>query len=122
MRNKSRGADQNPLAKLILSSANFVCGTSLGILQHPTIRGGIEGGDYPIWDYLILDEASKTTIDEFLVPALCARRWIIVGDPYQLAPYCDDGEIGSSLLSSLITLPKNNLNNKAMELITLSIV
>jgi len=115
LRNKSRGADQNPLAKLILSSANFVCGTSLGILQHPTIRGGIEGGDYPIWDYLILDEASKTTIDEFLVPALCARRWIIVGDPYQLAPYCDDGEIGSSLLSSLITLPKDNVNAEVLE-------
>jgi hypothetical protein len=38
LRDKVRGADQDPLAKLILASANFVCGTSLGILQHPTIR------------------------------------------------------------------------------------
>jgi hypothetical protein len=105
LRDKVRGADQDPLAKLILASANFVCGTSLGILQHPTIRGGMEGGDYPVWDHLILDEASKTTIDEFLVPALCARRWIIVGDPNQLAPYCDNGEIGSALLADL-TAPR----------------
>jgi AAA domain len=101
LRQKTPKADQDPLAKLILGAANFVCGTSLGILQHPTIRGGIEGGDYPIWDHLILDEASKTTLDEFLVPALCARRWVIVGDPYQLAPYCDNGEIGSALLADL---------------------
>jgi hypothetical protein len=113
LKNKKRGADQDPLAKLILSSANFVCGTSLGILQHPTIRGGMDGGDYPVWDYLILDEASKTTVDEFLVPALCAKRWIIVGDPYQLAPYCDDGEIGSSLLSDLTAPPRvSDVNNK----------
>ncbi len=101
LRNKAPRADQDPLAKLILGAANFVCGTSLGILQHPTIRQGMEGGDYPIWDHLILDEASKTTVDEFLVPALCARRWVIVGDPYQLAPYCDNGEVGSALLADL---------------------
>jgi len=106
LRNKVPKADQDPLAKLILGAANFVCGTSLGILQHPTIRHGMEGGDYPIWDHLILDEASKTTLDEFLVPALCARRWVIVGDPYQLAPYCDNGEIGSALLADLTAPPR----------------
>jgi hypothetical protein len=106
IKQKVRGADQDPLARLILSGANFVCGTSLGILQHPTIRGGMEGGDYPMWHHLILDEASKTTIDEFLVPALCARRWIIVGDPYQLAPYCDNGEVGSAILADLTAPPR----------------
>jgi hypothetical protein len=113
LRSRDQRAEHDPLAKLILSSANFVCGTSLGILQHPTIKGGMEGGDYPVWDHLILDEASKTTIDEFLVPALCARRWIIVGDPYQLAPYCDNGEIGSGILSDLTAPPKKSKDDDA---------
>ena len=39
---------------------------------------------------LIIDEASKTPLQEFLVPALLAKRWVIVGDPKQLSPYVDE--------------------------------
>jgi len=86
----------------ILMSANLVCGTTIGILQHPIVQQARETGTYPNFDYLILDEASKTTLDEFIVPAMCAKRWIIVGDPYQLAPFCEEAELGATLLSSIM--------------------
>ena len=60
--------------------------TTIGILQHPDIKSG--GHASPDFDVLIVDEASKTPFQEFLVPALLAKRWIIVGDPKQLLPVC----------------------------------
>ena len=73
--------------------ANLVCGTTVGILQHPDIDVR-NGSPEPLFDVMILDEASKTTFQEFLVPALYARRWIIVGDTKQLAPHTDQEAIG----------------------------
>ncbi len=89
----------------ILMGANLVCGTTIGILQHPAVRQARETGTYPEFDYLILDEASKTTLDEFLVPAMCAKRWIIVGDPYQLAPFCEEAELGATMLAAMMGRP-----------------
>lgn len=89
----------------ILMGANLVCGTTIGILQHPAVRQARDTGTYPEFDYLILDEASKTTLDEFLVPAMCAKRWIIVGDPYQLAPFCEEAELGATMLAAMMGRP-----------------
>lgn len=83
------------LADLILDASNLVCGTTIGILQHPGIKAG--GATLEPFDYLIIDEASKTTFPEFLVPALYARRWVIVGDRRQLSPYVDDQELAENL-------------------------
>ena len=71
--------------------ANLVCGTTIGILQHPDIRSGAFSD---MFDVLIMDEASKTTFQEFLVPAMHAGRWIIAGDTKQLAPHTEQAEIG----------------------------
>ncbi len=49
--------------RIILDSANLVCGTTLGILQHPDIR---ERRDAVAFDLLVVDEASKTTFQEVL--------------------------------------------------------
>ena len=68
--------------------ANLVCGTTIGILRYPGIRDGTDR-----FDYMILDEASKTTFQEFLVPAVFADHWIVAGDANQLSPYTDDEEI-----------------------------
>ncbi|RYE79816.1 MAG: hypothetical protein EOO74_03105, partial [Myxococcales bacterium] len=46
-----------------------------------------------VFDVMILDEASKATITDFLVPASRARKWVLVGDHRQLAPYTDVGEL-----------------------------
>ena len=78
-----------------LECANLICGTTLGILKAPIIRNGND--TEPIFDFMILDEASKTTFQEFLVPALYARRWIISGDTKQLSPYVDQEPIEINL-------------------------
>ncbi|EDN72512.1 hypothetical protein BGS_0099 [Beggiatoa sp. SS] len=76
------------LTNMILDCANVVCGTTIGILQHPQIKNRSMAN--PQFDMLIIDEASKTQFQEFLVPALLAKRWILIGDPRQLSPYVDD--------------------------------
>ena len=79
--------------RLVLDAANLVCGTTIGILQHPDIKSERKSnsGTRPDFDMLVVDEASKTPFQEFLVPALLAKRWIVVGDPKQLSPYVDEG-------------------------------
>ncbi len=78
--------------RVFVRAANLVCGTTIGILKHPEIQklqrqNKVTNKPY---DYLILDEASKTTFQEFLVPALLAEKFIIVGDVKQLAPFVDE--------------------------------
>ncbi|MEM7184304.1 MAG: AAA domain-containing protein, partial [Spirochaetota bacterium] len=81
---------------LLWSSAQIICGTTMGFLQHPSFKYSNE-----VFDYLILDEASKTTFPEFLVPALKTKRWIIVGDYKQLSPYVEDDLIKNSIAGVL---------------------
>ncbi len=87
--------------KLLLDAANLVCGTTIGILQHPKFKNrkanyGLEP-IVPEFDYLIIDESSKTTFQEFLVPGLYAKKWILVGDIMQLSPFADREQIVSNL-------------------------
>lgn len=82
------GEGKYVLERMVLESANLVCGTTIGLLQHPDIKN--KQSSSPIFDVMIIDEASKTTFQEFLVPAVLAKRWILVGDPKQLSPYVDD--------------------------------
>lgn len=82
--------------QLIVEAANLVCGTTIGILRHPLFKKYKEDKGSPAipeYDYLIIDESSKTTFQEFLVPALFAKRWILVGDIKQLPPYNDREQI-----------------------------
>ncbi len=84
----------------ILASVNLTCGTTTGILAHPYIRRTKDddaGPNWPHFDVLILDEASKTTFQEFLVPAQLARKWIVVGDVHQLPPFTETKDLEASL-------------------------
>lgn len=86
------------LEEMVIRSSNLVCGTTIGILQYPNFRKNKEVGYIePEFDYLIIDEASKTTIPQFLVPAINAKRWIIAGDIKQLSPYMETLHIRVSL-------------------------
>jgi len=92
------------LTNMILETSNLVCGTTIGILQHPAIKAAGSGhkGEQTVasiepFDFLIIDEASKTTFSEFLVPALFAKRWIIVGDKRQLSPYVDEQDLAENV-------------------------
>jgi hypothetical protein len=82
------GEGKHVIERTVLEAANLVCGTTIGLLQHPDIKN--KQSSSPIFDVMIIDEASKTTFQEFLVPAVLAKRWILVGDPKQLSPYVDD--------------------------------
>lgn len=88
--------------QISLASVNLTCGTTTGILAHPYLRNSSDDrsastGRYPHFDVLIIDEASKTTFQEFLVPALLARRWIVVGDVQQLPPFTERQDLEASL-------------------------
>lgn len=85
--------------RMVLEAANLVCGTTIGILQHPDIKA--KGQTTATFDVLIVDEASKTTFQEFLVPAMLAKRWVIVGDPKQLSPYVDDAALAVNVEACL---------------------
>jgi len=93
--------------RTVVMSADLTCGTTMGIVNHPLFGDrdpDLKRWERPIsrlpwWDVLIVDEASKTTIQEFLVPALMARRWIIVGDVRQLPPFADRADITANLRS-----------------------
>ncbi len=84
-----------------IQNAPLVCGTIYGILRHPLLRmlnrRVTSNLVYPPYDLLIIDEASKTTFQDFLVPARYAKKYIIIGDPMQLSPFVDDNGISSNL-------------------------
>lgn len=82
---------------LVRESANLVCGTTMGILRHPDFGINDDEPIKPDFDYLIIDESSKTTFQEFLVPALHAKRWILAGDVMQLSPYTEREQIVTNI-------------------------
>jgi len=101
--NKARKTLYNSLNKnkedyviddIILNSANLVGGTMIGILQHPSIKKGTLG---ELFDVMIVDESSKVTFLDFIVPARYAKKWILVGDVKQLSPYVEDDFISESI-------------------------
>ena len=113
LRNSTDSAE-SIISRLILESANLVCGTTIGILQHPDIKakntrssnpkpGGKSERDGESekvvrpFDCLILDEASKTTFQEFLVPALFSRQWVLVGDVKQLSPFVETTHVEDNI-------------------------
>ncbi|MCC6648705.1 MAG: AAA family ATPase [Polyangiaceae bacterium] len=98
-----RGTDREAgtIERMILDAANLVCGTTTGILRHPDIRNAGAAARAGMFDVLILDEASKTTFQEFLVPALLARRWVVVGDPKQLSPFIEEAAVAANLVAAV---------------------
>jgi hypothetical protein len=112
---KSQTDAEGLIRRLILNSAQIICGTTIGILQHPEIKE-IKEDDRPVdpsFDMLILDEASKTTFSEFVVPALHARKWIIVGDCRQLSPFVDDREIEVNVAAAFDLMMKDDIGSKS---------
>ena len=105
-------AQNDTLDELVIQSSNLVCGTTIGILQYPHFKKNAREYTKPEFDYLIIDEASKTIFQEFLVPAIYAKHWVLVGDIRQLSPSVDtlnlrmnlDGILKSDALEKALLL------------------
>jgi hypothetical protein len=76
----------------ILSSANVVAATCIGL-------AGVKGIENVAFDLCIVDEASKATATEILVPLARSRRAILVGDPKQLPPFFEQNLLQSASVS-----------------------
>lgn len=78
-----RIASDDSLAAVYLETTRVVAGTCTGFLRNKAVK-------MLDFDLCIVDEASKATLTEALVPMSRARRWILVGDTRQLPPTDED--------------------------------
>jgi superfamily I DNA and/or RNA helicase len=76
----------------LLKRAHVVAGTCIGI-------AGVKGMQELQFDLCIVDEASKATATEVLVPLSRSKRWILVGDQQQLPPFRDEVGRRAEILS-----------------------
>jgi hypothetical protein len=76
----------------LLSDAQVVAGTCVGL------AGALD--EQSPFDLVIVDEVSKATPTEALVPMAVSRRWVLVGDERQLPPYADAELVDEGLLES----------------------
>lgn len=97
---KNNGIDSE---QLLVDTANLVCGTTIGILRLFREKNVNLDRGIPPFDVLIVDECSKTPFQEFIVPAIYAKRWIIVGDVRQLSPFTDREVIVGNLRELLLS-------------------
>lgn len=67
----------------LIASAQVIAGTCVGVV-------GVRGIADIDFDLCIVDEASKATPTELLVPMSRSRKWVLVGDPKQLPPFQDE--------------------------------
>ncbi|MBL4796923.1 MAG: AAA family ATPase [Oleispira sp.] len=96
----------NISTQLMVDSSNLVCGTTIGILRLFNDKNiSIDNGEPP-FDVMIIDECSKTTFQEFLVPARFAKRWVLVGDVRQLSPFTDREQIVANLDDLMLVPPR----------------
>jgi len=97
--------DETTIKQLIIESANLVCGTTSGIHKlfnkdsHKNEKNPYENltRNGAPFDVMIIDECSKTTFQEFVVPGRLAKKWILVGDIRQLSPFTDRSQIVTNL-------------------------
>ncbi len=77
----------------LIAESEVIAGTCLGF-------AGIRGIQNLDFDLCIVDEASKATVTELLVPLARSKKWILVGDRNQLPPFVDDALDDRSLLDT----------------------
>jgi superfamily I DNA and/or RNA helicase/serine/threonine protein kinase len=84
-----RSADFHPA---LVNACQVIAGTCVGI-------AGIKGLQDLEFDLCIVDEASKATPTETLVPISRSQRWVLVGDKRQLPPFIEEGLLDDQLLA-----------------------
>ena len=68
---------------LFLPTQSVVAGTCMGFLSNSKVQE-------MQFDLCIIDEASRATAPELLVPMTRSKRWVMVGDPKQLPPMAEE--------------------------------
>lgn len=76
----------------MLASAKVVGSTCVAL-------AGVRGVNEVAFDLCIVDEASKATATEVLIPMTRSRKTILVGDPKQLPPFFERGILDSEALA-----------------------
>ncbi len=78
-----RFARSEDFSDVLLKRSQVIAGTCIGI-------AGVKGMQDLHFDLCIVDEASKASATEILVPLSRSKRWILVGDQRQLPPFKDE--------------------------------
>lgn len=88
-----RVASEDSLTAVFLSRTSVLAGTCTGFLRLSDVAE-------LQFDLCIVDEASKATLSEALVPLARAKQWILVGDENQLPPTDEELMRSPELLDS----------------------
>lgn len=83
-----RGED---FVEALLTNARVLGGTCIGIARYRALRS-LE------FDLCIVDEASKATATETLVPLVRSKQWVLVGDQRQLPPFQEEALDNADLI------------------------
>ena len=75
--------DPRSAEAMFLPTQSVVAGTCMGFLSNANIQD-------MQFDLCIIDEASRATAPELLVPMTRSKRWIMVGDTKQLPPMLEE--------------------------------
>jgi hypothetical protein len=98
--------DRESLQSDLVNSSNLFCCTTTGVAGSKELNG-LE------FDTLIIDEASRVTDSEFLIGAVRARRWLLVGDENQLPPYVEQQD--EHFIHALSALHRSNDQGLTLE-------
>ncbi len=88
-------------AAALLIASQVVAGTCIGMM-------GVKGASLIEYDLCIVDEASKATPTELLVPLSRSRRCVIVGDANQLSPF-QEPDFKAAALAGPFALSEDDL-------------
>jgi hypothetical protein len=83
--------DLNEIRKLYVKHANVIGTTCVASARKDFIES------YPVFDVVIIDEVSKATPPELLLPMLKGKKVILVGDHHQLPPLLGDDTLEETL-------------------------
>lgn len=86
----TRFGQSDDFTEALIARAQVVAGTCVGL------AGTL--GEAGHFDLAIVDEVSKATPTEALVPMIRSKRWVLVGDERQLPPFVDSGLVDQELL------------------------
>lgn len=87
--------DLNEIRKLYVRHANVIGTTCVASARKEFME------NYPVFDVVIIDEVSKATPPELLLPMLKGKKIILVGDHHQLPPLVGEDTLDETLQAIL---------------------